>query len=144
LHLVHGRDSQPPSGAVELRLALVPHLRSAGQLAAALVPGFRIEGFGSAASLAELIYMRKRVKRGELGGVKFAFLEKKTRGEVVNLGFSLRMSHTPREQAVAQVEQIAHVLALETLLDRKPNQLSGGQQQRVALGRAMVMLKLPM
>lgn len=55
-----------------------------------------------------------------------------------NLGFSLRMSHTPREQAAAQVEQVAHVLALETLLDRKPAALSGGQRQRVAMGRAMV------
>ncbi|MFC7245249.1 ABC transporter ATP-binding protein [Catellatospora aurea] len=55
-----------------------------------------------------------------------------------NLGFSLRMSHTPREQAAAQVERVAHVLALETLLDRKPAALSGGQRQRVAMGRAMV------
>ncbi|GAA1394133.1 ABC transporter ATP-binding protein [Catellatospora coxensis] len=55
-----------------------------------------------------------------------------------NLGFSLRMSHTPREQAAAQVERVAHVLALETLLDRKPSALSGGQRQRVAMGRAMV------
>ncbi|WP_435823193.1 ABC transporter ATP-binding protein [Catellatospora citrea] len=55
-----------------------------------------------------------------------------------NLGFSLRMSHTPREQASTQVEQVAHVLALETLLDRKPAALSGGQRQRVAMGRAMV------
>src|SRR5262249_32050265 len=37
-----------------------------------------------------------------------------------------------------RVEQVARVLGIETMLDRKPGQLSGGQRQRVALGRAMV------
>ena len=37
-----------------------------------------------------------------------------------------------------RVKQIAEMLEIEDLLDRKPAQLSGGQRQRVALGRAMV------
>ncbi|MGF1553601.1 MAG: ABC transporter ATP-binding protein [Paracoccaceae bacterium] len=38
----------------------------------------------------------------------------------------------------AEVEEVARVLKIEGLLDRKPGQLSGGQRQRAALGRAMV------
>jgi len=37
-----------------------------------------------------------------------------------------------------QVEEVAKILKISDLLDRKPGQLSGGQRQRVALGRAMV------
>jgi multiple sugar transport system ATP-binding protein len=36
------------------------------------------------------------------------------------------------------VADIAKLLQLEHLLDRRPKQLSGGQRQRVAIGRAMV------
>lgn len=36
------------------------------------------------------------------------------------------------------VGQMAEMLSLQSLLDRKPGQLSGGQQQRVALARALV------
>lgn len=46
-----------------------------------------------------------------------------------------RLQH---ERAVAQrVQTVAHMLQIESLLDRYPKQLSGGQKQRVALGRAM-------
>ena len=37
-----------------------------------------------------------------------------------------------------EVHNVAAVLKIEPLLNRKPGQLSGGQRQRVALGRAMV------
>jgi multiple sugar transport system ATP-binding protein len=36
------------------------------------------------------------------------------------------------------VEEVARLLGLEKLLERKPAQLSGGQRQRVAMGRAIV------
>ena len=36
------------------------------------------------------------------------------------------------------VEDAAHTLQIDALLDRKPGQMSGGQRQRVALGRALV------
>ncbi len=39
---------------------------------------------------------------------------------------------------VRQVREVAAVLALEEVLDRRPGQLSGGQQRRLALGRAWV------
>jgi multiple sugar transport system ATP-binding protein len=55
-----------------------------------------------------------------------------------NLAFGLRMRRRPAAEIASQVEWVAGVLGLETLLDRRPAQLSGGQKQRVAFGRAMV------
>ncbi|MBD2268487.1 ABC transporter ATP-binding protein [Anabaena sp. FACHB-1391] len=45
---------------------------------------------------------------------------------------------SPKERIVAeQVEKVAVLLQIESLLNRLPKQLSGGQRQRVALGRAI-------
>jgi multiple sugar transport system ATP-binding protein len=55
-----------------------------------------------------------------------------------NLGYGLRVRKTPRSEAKERVEEVARLLGLEDLLDRRPGQLSGGQQQRVAMGRAIV------
>ena len=44
-----------------------------------------------------------------------------------------------REREIAEsVREVARILQIEPLLERKPGQLSGGQKQRVAVGRAMV------
>jgi multiple sugar transport system ATP-binding protein len=55
-----------------------------------------------------------------------------------NLGYGLRVRKTPRKEIAARVEEVARLLGLEEMLDRRPGQLSGGQQQRVAMGRAIV------
>ena len=55
-----------------------------------------------------------------------------------NLGYGLRVRKVPKKQREERVEQVAKMLGLEELLDRRPGQLSGGQQQRVAMGRAIV------
>jgi multiple sugar transport system ATP-binding protein len=55
-----------------------------------------------------------------------------------NLGFSLKMARRPKAEIAARVEEVADLLALDGLLERKPKALSGGQRQRVAMGRAMV------
>ena len=54
-----------------------------------------------------------------------------------NLGFGLRMRGAPAARIDARVDEIAGLLGIDHLLDRRPGQLSGGQRQRVALGRAM-------
>jgi multiple sugar transport system ATP-binding protein len=54
-----------------------------------------------------------------------------------NIGFGLKMRRVPRAEVERKVRDVAAMLGLETLLDRKPRQLSGGQRQRVALGRAI-------
>jgi multiple sugar transport system ATP-binding protein len=55
-----------------------------------------------------------------------------------NIGFGLKLRHTPKDQARARVAEAARILGLDAYLARKPAELSGGQRQRVAIGRAMV------
>lgn len=55
-----------------------------------------------------------------------------------NIGFGLRTSKMSKVDKEARIEQVATLLSMTDLLDRRPAQLSGGQRQRVAIGRAMV------
>jgi multiple sugar transport system ATP-binding protein len=55
-----------------------------------------------------------------------------------NLGYGLRVRRTPAAEIDRRVNEVAKLLGLEQLLDRKPAALSGGQRQRVAMGRAIV------
>src|SRR5215831_2570778 len=55
-----------------------------------------------------------------------------------NLGFGLSVRHTPKAEIRRRVVDVATLLGLEGLLDRKPAHLSGGQRQRVAMGRAII------
>ncbi|OYQ34249.1 sugar ABC transporter [Niveispirillum lacus] len=55
-----------------------------------------------------------------------------------NMGFALKMQGLSTAEIAAKVADVAKLLQIEHLLDRKPAQLSGGQQQRVAIGRALV------
>jgi multiple sugar transport system ATP-binding protein len=55
-----------------------------------------------------------------------------------NLGYGLRVRRTPRKEIRRKVKDVAQLLGLEELLDRRPGALSGGQQQRVAMGRAII------
>src|SRR5579884_3208915 len=55
-----------------------------------------------------------------------------------NLGYGLKARRAPKADVAARVDEVAAMLGLSDLLDRKPAQLSGGQRQRVAMGRAIV------
>jgi multiple sugar transport system ATP-binding protein len=55
-----------------------------------------------------------------------------------NIGFPLRLRKTEKRIMDQRIKEIALVLDIKHLLDRKPRELSGGQMQRVALGRALV------
>jgi multiple sugar transport system ATP-binding protein len=55
-----------------------------------------------------------------------------------NLGYGLIVRHTPKSEIERRVSDVARMLGLEDLLDRRPAALSGGQRQRVAMGRAIV------
>jgi multiple sugar transport system ATP-binding protein len=55
-----------------------------------------------------------------------------------NIGFPLRIAKVPKAVREARVREVAAMLGLAELLDRRPGQLSGGERQRVAMGRAIV------
>lgn len=55
-----------------------------------------------------------------------------------NIGFPLRMRKLSRDAIMQKVAEVAQLLQIEALLERKPRELSGGQRQRVAIGRALV------
>jgi ABC-type sugar transport system ATPase subunit len=55
-----------------------------------------------------------------------------------NIAYGLKVRRTPKHEIRQRVTEVARILEIEHLLERKPRQLSGGQRQRVALGRAMV------
>lgn len=55
-----------------------------------------------------------------------------------NLAYGLKLRHQPNSEIDRRVREVARILDIEPLLERKPKQLSGGQRQRVALGRAIV------
>lgn len=54
-----------------------------------------------------------------------------------NLSFGLRMNKVDKATIQTRVEEVARMLQISALLERKPAQLSGGQRQRVAIGRAL-------
>jgi multiple sugar transport system ATP-binding protein len=55
-----------------------------------------------------------------------------------NIGFGLRLRHTPKDVVDERVAWAANFLGLTPYLHRRPKELSGGQRQRVAMGRAIV------
>jgi multiple sugar transport system ATP-binding protein len=55
-----------------------------------------------------------------------------------NITFGLEMHGVPKPERDKAMQEVAKLLQIEQLLDRKPGQLSGGQRQRVAMGRALV------
>ncbi|GJI88910.1 ABC transporter ATP-binding protein [Duganella hordei] len=55
-----------------------------------------------------------------------------------NIAFGLKLARVPKAEIKAAVQEVARMLQMEHLLQRRPPQLSGGQRQRVAIGRAIV------
>ncbi|MDE0588342.1 ABC transporter ATP-binding protein [Halocynthiibacter sp. C4] len=55
-----------------------------------------------------------------------------------NIAFGMKIRKQDKASIAAKVDEVAKLLQIESLLDRRPGQLSGGQRQRVAMGRALV------
>ncbi len=55
-----------------------------------------------------------------------------------NLAFALKIRRMPKADIRARVHEVAEMLHIAGLLDRRPKDLSGGERQRVAVGRAIV------
>jgi ABC-type sugar transport system ATPase subunit len=56
-----------------------------------------------------------------------------------NIRFPLRFKALPSAETDRRVGEIARLVQVEDLLERRPSQLSGGQQQRVAIARSLAM-----
>jgi ABC-type sugar transport system ATPase subunit len=54
-----------------------------------------------------------------------------------NIAYGLKVAGMPARERNARVAEVAALLELDALLDRRPSQLSGGQRQRVAIARAI-------
>ena len=55
-----------------------------------------------------------------------------------NISFGLRMQGISKDEQARRVADIATIIKLDGLLNRRIDQLSGGQRQRIALARALV------
>src|SRR5690606_18057402 len=55
-----------------------------------------------------------------------------------NIASPPRVRRDPAGEIAAAVDEVARLLHIERLLERRPAQLSGGEMQRVALARALV------
>ena len=55
-----------------------------------------------------------------------------------NIAFPLKAVKASKAEIQERVKEVATILQIQAMLDRKPSYLSGGEMQRVALGRAMV------
>lgn len=56
-----------------------------------------------------------------------------------NIAFPLESIRGKKKEEIKEkVEEVAEILDITSILNRRPRELSGGQRQRVALGRAMV------
>jgi iron(III) transport system ATP-binding protein len=55
-----------------------------------------------------------------------------------NVAYGLHVRGAGRAEVAKRVQAALHLVRLEGLGERRPNELSGGQQQRVALARALV------
>ena len=54
-----------------------------------------------------------------------------------NISFGLKSEKISKNDIKDKVNEVAKILKIEELLDRRPKELSGGQRQRVAIGRAI-------
>ncbi len=55
-----------------------------------------------------------------------------------NIMFPLENIKVPKQEALVRAQEMADLVGIGELMERKPKQLSGGQQQRVAIARALV------
>ena len=55
-----------------------------------------------------------------------------------NIMFPLENAKVPKAEALKTAQEMADLVQIGHLMDRKPGELSGGQQQRVSIGRAIM------
>ena len=56
-----------------------------------------------------------------------------------NICFPLETQRVPKAERIERANEIAKLVHVDMLMNRKPSELSGGQQQRVSIARAMAL-----
>ncbi len=81
---------------------------------------------------------KKRVQDRDIAMVYQQFVNYPSMTVYDNIATPLRLQKKSREEVDSNVREMADLLQISSLLDRKPNEISGGQQQRCAMARALV------
>ncbi len=55
-----------------------------------------------------------------------------------NMAYALKIRKLPKDEIDRKVHEVAKILEIDQLLDRRPAALSGGQKQRIAIGSAII------
>ena len=55
-----------------------------------------------------------------------------------NMAYALKIRKLPKDEIDRKVHEVAKILEIDQLLDRRPAALSGGKKQRVAIGSAII------
>jgi len=80
----------------------------------------------------------ERVQRRNVSMVYQQFINYPNMTVFENIASPLRVSKVPAAEITRRVEEIAALMKLSAMLQRRPGELSGGQQQRTAMARALV------
>ena len=80
----------------------------------------------------------QRVQSREVAMVYQQFVNYPSMSVYDNIASPLKLRRMARDEIDQRVREMADLLQLTPLLDRKPGEISGGQQQRCALARALV------
>ncbi len=80
----------------------------------------------------------RRVQDRDVAMVYQQFVNYPSMSVYDNIASPLKLQKRSRQEIDAKVREMAELLQLTPLLDRKPNEISGGQQQRCAIARALV------
>lgn len=80
---------------------------------------------------------KKRVQDRDIAMVYQQFVNYPSMTVRDNIASPLKLQKKSKAEIDAKVEEMAELLKLNSILDRKPNEISGGQQQRCAMARAL-------
>jgi len=80
----------------------------------------------------------KRVQDRDIAMVYQQFVNYPAMTVYENIASPLKLQKRSLDEIDTRVSEIAELLRLKSILDRKPSEISGGQQQRCAIARALV------
>jgi len=79
----------------------------------------------------------QRVQKRDIAMVYQQFVNYPSMSVYDNIASPLKLQKKSKAQIKARVQEMAELLKLTAILDRRPSEISGGQQQRCAIARAL-------